>query len=281
MKIGKYNLYIIEGGYFGLDGGAMFGIIPRPLWEKTNPADDKNRIKLATRSLLLVSDTRKILIDTGMGKDWNTKMSEIYNVDQEIYSIDKSLENLGFTNSVITDVILTHLHFDHTGGSVIRENNKLIPTFPNAKYYIRKTNFDWACNPSEKDEGSFIIEKFYPLYEHGVVELIENENQFDDEISFIIVNGHTFGQQLVKVSDSSNTILFSGDLFPTTSHIRLPYLMGYDIQPLETIKEKENVLKKVFDENWKLFFEHDPFHALGTVKKTEKGFDIDEKFKSF
>ncbi len=281
MKIGKYNLHIVEGGYFGLDGGAMFGIIPRPLWEKTNPADEKNRIKLATRSLLLISDSRKILIDTGMGKDWNTKLSEIYNVDQETNSIEKSLKNLGFASTDITDVILTHLHFDHTGGSVIRENNKLIPTFTNAKYHIRKSNFDWACNPSPKDKGSFIKEKFYPLYEHGVVELIENENQFDDEIEFIVVNGHTYGQQLVKISDSSTTMLYSGDLFPTTSHIRLPYLMGYDIQPLETIKEKEKVLKKVLDENWKLFFEHDPFNALGTVKKTEKGFDINEKFKSF
>lgn len=280
MKIGKYTLHIVNFGYFALDGGAMFGIIPKPLWERTNPSDEKNRIKMATRSLLLISDSKKILIDTGMGKDWNEKLSEIYEIDQSETSIESSLKKLNLKTSDITDVILTHLHFDHTGGSLLRIANKFVPVFSNAKYYVRKKNFDWACNPSPKDKGSYIMDKFYPLYDHGLLNFIE-EDHFDDEIEFIIVNGHTYGQQLVKISDQSNTILFSGDLFPTSSHVRLPYIMGYDISPLETVKEKEKVLKRALDENWKLYFEHDPYNVLGTVKMTEKDFAIDEKFESF
>jgi glyoxylase-like metal-dependent hydrolase (beta-lactamase superfamily II) len=280
MKIGKYTLHNVNCGFFALDGGAMFGIIPKPLWVRTNPADEKNRIKMAARSLLLISDTKKILIDTGMGNDWNEKLREIYEIDFSENSVDKSLNKLNLKTSDITDVILTHLHFDHTGGSLFRIGNKYVPRFPNAKYYVRKRNFDWACNPSPKDIGSYIKEKFYPLFEQGMINFLENEDHFDDEIEFIIVNGHTYGQQLVKISDSSNTVLFSGDLFPTSSHVRLPYIMGYDIEPLETVKEKKQVLEKAVEENWKLFFEHDPFYALGTAKRTEKDFVIDEKFES-
>lgn len=280
MKIGKYNLYEVNTGFFALDGGAMFGIIPKPLWEKTNPADSANRIKLATRSLLLVSDNKKILVDTGMGQDWNDKSKEIYDIKQEDFSIERSLGKLNIKTEDITDVILTHLHFDHTGGSVKKENNMLIPAFPNAKYYVQKTNYDWAINPSEKDKGSYIKDKFLPLEENNMLKFLNEDDQFDDEIEFIVVNGHTFGQQLLKISDTSNTILFCGDLFPTASHIRLPYLMGYDILPLETIKEKKNILPKAVEENWKLFFEHDPYNVLATVKQTEKGIDWNEKFSS-
>lgn len=280
MKIGKYNLYEINSGYFALDGGAMFGIIPKPLWEKTNPPDEANRIKLATRNLLLVSDNKKILVDTGMGHDWNDKSKEIYSIKQDEFSIEKSLQKVNLKPEDITDVILTHLHFDHTGGSVKKENNKFIPAFSNAKYFVQKTNFDWAVNPSEKDKGSYIKDKFLSLRENQMLNFLNKNDQFDDEIEFIVVNGHTFGQQLLKISDSSITILFSGDLFPTASHIRLPYLMGYDIQPLETIKEKKNILPKAIEENWKLFFEHDPYNVLATVKQTEKGFDANEKFSA-
>jgi glyoxylase-like metal-dependent hydrolase (beta-lactamase superfamily II) len=250
------------------------------LWEKTNPADNANRIKLATRNLLLVSESKKILIDTGMGNDWSDKLKEIYDIQQGEFSIEKSLEKLNLQSEDITDVILTHLHFDHTGGSVKKENDKFVPAFSNAKYYVQKTNFDWAVNPSEKDKGSYIENKFLSLKENEVLNLLNEYDQIDDEIEFIIVNGHTFGQQLLKISDSSNTILYCGDLFPTSSHIRLPYMMGYDIQPLETVKEKKKILPLTVEENWKLYFEHDPINVLGTVKRTEKGFEIDEKYAS-
>ncbi|MDO8549720.1 MAG: MBL fold metallo-hydrolase [Ignavibacteria bacterium] len=289
MKIGKYTLHIINSGYFALDGGAMFGIIPKPLWQKTNPPDEVNRIKLATRNLLLTNGSRKILIDTGMGDKWDDKSKNIYAVDQT-NSLEGSLNELNLKPGDITDVILTHLHFDHTGGSTKIENvppqrnpakggGKLIPTFPNAKYYVQKKNYEWAVKPSERDKGSYLKDNFQPLMEEGILNFIDGAEKFDDEIEFVIINGHTFAQQLIKISDSSNTILYCGDLFPTTSHIPLPYVMGYDLQPLITVEEKKKILTKAIDENWKIFFEHDPETALATVKKDEKGFRVNENLE--
>ena len=281
MKIGKFNLHIINSGYFGLDGGAMFGIIPKPLWEKKNPADSMNRIKLATRNLLLDDGKRKILVDTGMGNKWDDKSKKIYDINQDEFSLTGQLEKTGLKHEDITDVILTHLHFDHTGGSTSRRNGKLEPAFPNAKYYVQKKNYDWAVNPSERDKGSYIKDNFVPLHEAGVLNFIEGETNFDDEIEFILVNGHTFAQQLLKISDTSDTLLYCCDLFPTTSHIPLPYVMGYDLQPLVTVEEKKKILKKAVDEEWRLFFEHDHENALATVALTEKGYQIKEKFNGF
>lgn len=280
MKIGKYSLHIINSGYFRLDGGAMFGIIPKPLWEKTNPPDEANRIKLATRNLLLLSDDKKILIDTGMGEKWDEKSKNIYAINQAD-SLESSLNKINLKPDDITDVILTHLHFDHTGGSTRIDNGKLIPAFPNAKYYVQRKNFDWAMNPSERDRGSYLKDNFKPLADEGVLEFIDGEKNFDDEIEFLTINGHTFAQQLVKISDSSNTFLYVGDLFPTTSHIPIPYVMGYDLQPLVTIEEKKKILTKAIEENWKLFFEHDPETAFATVMKDEKGFRVNEKYNGF
>ena len=279
MKIGKYELKIIISGYFWLDGGAMFGIIPKPLWEKTNPTDSANRIKLSTRNLLLLNGDRKILIDSGMGNKWDAKSKSIYSINQNEFSLDNELVKAGISDSEITDVIITHLHFDHTGGSIKLENEKFIPAFPNAKYHVQRKNFEWAVNPSERDRGSYIKENFIPLYEAGVLNLIDNNINFDDEIEFLVVNGHTFSQQLVKISDSSSTILYCGDLIPTSSHIPIPYVMGYDLQPLVAVQEKKNILSQVNEEQWKLFFEHDPEFALATIKRTDKGFQVDEKFR--
>ncbi len=279
MKIGKYELKIIISGYFWLDGGAMFGIIPKPLWEKTNPTDSANRIKLSTRNLLLLNGNRKILIDSGMGNKWDAKSKSIYSINQNEFSLDNELVKAGISASEITDVIITHLHFDHTGGSIKLENEKFIPAFPNAKYHVQRKNFEWAVNPSERDRGSYIKENFIPLYEAGVLNLLDNNIKFDDEIEFLVVNGHTFSQQLVKISDSSSTILYCGDLIPTSSHIPIPYVMGYDLQPLVAVQEKKNILSQVNEEQWKLFFEHDPEFALATIKRTDKGFQVDEKFR--
>jgi glyoxylase-like metal-dependent hydrolase (beta-lactamase superfamily II) len=278
MKIGKYTLHIINSGYFGLDGGAMFGIIPRPLWQKTNPPDEANRIKLATRNLLLIDGKRKILIDTGNGQKWDEKARSIYGFDFT-NSLEGSLNNINLKPEDITDVILTHLHFDHTGGSTKIENGKLVPTFPNAKYYVQKENYEWAVNPSERDKGSYLKDNFVPLIEECVLTLIDDKEKFDDGIEFVIINGHTFAQQLIKISDSSSIILYCADLFPTTSHISLPYVMGYDLQPLVTVEEKKKVLAKAIEEKWKLFFEHDPETALASVEKSEKGFRAVDKKK--
>ncbi|MEJ5262011.1 MAG: MBL fold metallo-hydrolase [Ignavibacterium sp.] len=269
MKIGKYELLTIQSGYIGLDGGAMFGIIPKPLWEKTNPADEVNRVTLATRNLLLVSDSKKILIDTGMGNKWDDKSRNIFRIDENL-SLEKALDQKGYSFDDITDVILTHLHFDHTGGSTKIVDGKIVPSFPNAMYHVQKQNFEWALNPSDRDRGSYPKENFEPLAKEGVLNLLTS-TQFDDNISFEIINGHTFGQQMIKISDGSNTVLYCADLLPFVSHIRLPYIMAYDLQPLVTLAEKKKYLKQALDENWILYFGHDPEYAAVTLKHSDKG----------
>ena len=280
MKIGKYNLHTVQSGLFSLDGGAMFGIIPKLLWEKTNPADELNRIKLSTRNLLLISDDKKILIDTGMGNKWDDKSKNIYNIDPKL-DLELALEQNGIKSDEITDILLTHLHFDHTGGSTRIKNGKLIPGFPNAKYFVQKKNFEWAMNPSDRDKGSYIKENFEPLVKEGVLNLIDGEIDFDDNISFRIINGHTFSQQMIKISDSSNTVLYVADLLPFVSQIKIPYVMGYDLQPLVTVEEKKKYLKLAAEENWKLYFGHDPDYAIATVKHSEKGIIQDKVYKDF
>ena len=278
MKIGKYELKVIETGVFGLDGGAMFGIIPKPLWSKFNPADEQNRVSLHARNLLLVSDSRKILIDTGIGSNWDEKFIRNYRLDQSENTLSNSFNKHGIKPDEITDVLLTHLHFDHTGGSTYLKDGKWIPTFPNAKYYVQKKHFEWALNPTEKDRGSFIQNRFMPLYNEGLLNFIDGDVSFDDEIEFITINGHTSFQQMIKVYDSSNSVLYCGDLFPFTSHIPIPYVMGYDLQPLVTIQEKKKILPFAVEQNWELFFEHDPEVIMGTVAESQGKFSIDKVF---
>lgn len=276
MKIGKYKLLTVQSGFIGLDGGAMFGIIPKPLWKKNNPADEVNRVTLATRNLLLISDSKRILIDTGMGDKWDDKSRNIFRIDENL-SLEKALFQKGYSFDDITDVILTHLHFDHTGGSTKLVDRKIVPSFPNAIYHVQKQNFDWALNPSDRDRGSYLKENFEPLAKEGVLNLLTT-TQFDDQISFEIINGHTFGQQMIKISDGSNTGLYCADLLPFVSHIRLPYIMAYDLQPLVTVAEKKKYLKQALDENWILYFGHDPEYAAVTLKHSEKGIVHDKVY---
>lgn len=276
MKIGKYELHTVQSGFIGLDGGAMFGIIPKPLWEKTNPADEVNRVTLATRNLLLISDSKRILIDTGMGDKWDEKSRNIFKIDENL-SLEKALSQKGYSFVDITDVILTHLHFDHTGGSTKIADGKIVPTFPNAMYHVQKQNFDWAMNPTDRDRGSYLKENFEPLAKEGLLNLLTT-TQFDDNISFEIINGHTFGQQMIKISDGSNTVLYCADLLPFVSHIRLPYIMAYDLQPLVTLAEKKKYLKQALDENWVLYFGHDPEFAAITLKHSDKGIVQDKVY---
>lgn len=278
MKIGKYKLTAIDTVTFGLDGGAMFGIIPKPLWQKFNPADDQNRVTLGARSLLLENGKRKILIDTGIGEFWDEKFKSIYRFDKIENTLSDSLRKLNIGKDDITDVILTHLHFDHTGGSTTLVNGKWEPAFPNATYYVQKEHYEWAVNPSDRDRASFVQNRFVPLLEHGLLKLVDKDYKVDDEFDFNIINGHTFAQQMVKISDGSNTLLYCGDLLPFSSHIPLPYIMGYDLQPLATLQEKKNLYPRAIDENWILFFEHDPEVVAATITKSEKGFFIKDVF---
>ena len=272
MKIGMYDLYPIETGRFALDGGAMFGIVPKPLWCKSNPPDDRNRIELAARALLVVGGGRRILVDNGNGNKFTEKQIDIYRLDTTQYDLTRSLRRHGFTPADITDVLLTHLHFDHAGGSTYRENGVLRPTFPNAKYFVQKAHWEQAMHPTEKDRGSFMPDDYLPLLEHGVLEFIDGEAEIFPSVSLVIVNGHTTAQQLPKISDGRKTVLYCCDVFPTTSHIPLPYIMAYDLRPLTTLEEKKKILKQAVDEEWILFFEHDPATAAGTIVKTEKGY---------
>jgi len=278
MKIGKYKIHFLDSGTFGLDGGAMFGIIPKPLWQKSNPADEQNRVKLAARCLLLESDSKKILVDTGMGNKWEKKYEEIYTIENLDSNLEKSLMQINISSSDITDVILTHLHFDHAGGGVKRENGKLVPAFANAKYFVQEENYKWALSPSDRDKGSYIKDNFKPLIENSVLNFTKGNSNFDDEIEFIVINGHTFGQQLLKISDSSNTLLFSADLLPFVSHIRLPYIMGYDLNPLTTLEEKRKILSIAAKNDWTLIFEHDPFYSSAKVMFSDEGVILKEKF---
>jgi len=280
MKIGKYNIYTLDTEKFKLDGGAMFGVVPKPLWTKTNPSDELNRVQLAATCLLLVSDTKKILVDTGVGRKWDDKSRKIYDMSDTENTLLNSLSAYNLKAGDITDVILTHLHFDHTGGSVDMQNGKPVPAFPNAKYYVQKKNFDWAMNPSERDRRSYLQENFLPLYDEGILNFTNGESQFDDNIEFIPVNGHTFAQQLVKISDGAQTLLHTGDLVPFSSHLTLTYIMGFDLQPLVTLEEKKRILKRAADEDWTLFFEHDPLINFANIGVDKGGYAVREKIES-
>jgi len=274
VKVGPYEIHPIETGRFRLDGGAMFGIVPKPLWAKTNPPDDRNRILLAARAMLIVGNGRKILIDNGNGTKFTEKQVDIYDLDMSRYNLDASLAHYGLTVKDITDVVLTHLHFDHAGGSTYRENDTLFPTFPNAKYYVQKDHWYQATHPNEKDRGSFMPDDFLPLHAEGVLEFVDGEGELFPGIEVLVMNGHTTAQQLPKISDGETTLLYCCDLFPTASHIPLPYIMAYDLRPLTTLEEKRKILARAHEEQWLLFFEHDPNIVSGTVGLSDKGFSL-------
>lgn len=238
MRIGKYKLNLVEAGTMMLDGGAIFGVVPKYFWKKDFASDENNRIKLTARCLLATSENRKILIDTGIGSGWDENFRKIYQTGDDI--LQQSLNNLGITADEITDVFLTHLHFDHCGGAVVWNNGKLQPAFPNAKYHVQKKQYEWALNPCERDNASYYADRFIPVFNSGLLNFTEGGFQFDDEISVQVVNGHTFAMQMIKFSDSKNIVLFAADFLATSSHIPLPYIMAYDLQPLITLLEKKN-----------------------------------------
>ena len=279
MNIAGYNLHAIETGRFALDGGAMFGVIPKVLWSRSNPSEDKNRIELALRTLLLKGDDRTILIDTGVGEKLDEKLNRIYSIDQTKMNLQNGLARHGVGFDDISDVILTHLHFDHTGGTTYIHNGEVKPTFPNATFYVQEEHWDWAMNPAEKDRASFMKENFESLEKYGQLKKLEGPGELFPGIEIMVMYGHTLGMQVVKINDAQTTLLYCADLMPTASHIPLPWVMAYDNNPLTTIEEKKRLLPQAAKENWVLFFEHDPFRAAGTVTETEKGFRLNEEIR--
>ena len=280
MLIGRYALSSLENGRFRLDGGAMFGVVPKVLWNKSNPADERNRIELALRTLLIRDDEHCIMVDTGIGEKWDEKFTDIYGVDHSKFSLRNSLAAIGLSFNDVSDVIITHLHFDHVGGATLRDSDgSFKPTFPNATYYVQKKQYEWAVKPSEKDHASFVKETFVPLCDQGKLKLLEGEVELFPGILIKLSDGHTVAQQTVLVTDGEKTLYHPGDMIPTTSHVPLPFIMGYDNFPLITLEEKKSLLNRAASGNWIIFFEHDPKNPATFIEKTEKGFRAAKPFE--
>ena len=279
------TIYPIETGNFKLDGGAMFGVVPKSLWQRTNPADSNNMIEMSMRCLLIEDSNRLILIDTGLGDKQSEKFFGYYFLFGD-YSLDASLAKYGFHRDDITDVFLTHLHFDHCGGSIQWNKNRTgyEPAFKNAKFWSNENHWQWATIPNAREKASFLKENINPIKESGQLNFIslpEADFATTSELNFgiLFANGHTEKQMLPHIQFKGKTIVFMADLLPTTGHIPLPYVMGYDTRPLLTIDEKQRFLNKAADNDYLLFLEHDPYHELCTVKHTEKGVRLNETFK--
>lgn len=281
-QIFKMKLYPIEAGNFKLDGGAMFGVVPKTLWNRTNPADENNLIDIAARCLLIEDGDRLILIDTGMGNKQSDKFFGYYSLWGN-HSIDKSLEKYGFHRDDVTDVFMTHLHFDHCGGSVIwnKDRTGYEVAFKNAKYWTNENHWEWATKPNNREKASFLHENILPMQESGHLNFInrpENALLEESELGFGIffADGHTEKQMIPMINYNGETFCFMADLLPTAGHIPLPYVMGYDTRPLLTLGEKEIFLEMAADKNFKLILEHDAHNEIITVQKTEKGIRLNE-----
>lgn len=270
------KLYPVETGNFKLDGGAMFGVVPKTLWSRTNPADEKNMIDIAATSLLIEDGKKLILIDTGLGNKQSEKFFSYY-YRWGNHTLDKSLKQYGFHRDDITDVFMTHLHFDHCGGSVQwnKDHTGYEPAFKNAKFWTNKEHWDWATNPNDREKASFLKENLLPMKEAGQLYFLERHNQreFYKELNFevLFVDGHTDKQMIPIITYKGKTLVFAADLLPTAGHVPLPFVMGYDTRPLLTLKEKKAFLNEAADENYHLFLEHDAHNEIINLKHTEKG----------
>lgn len=280
-QIGKWKIYPLETGTFRLDGGAMMGSVPKVLWEKSNPADKLNRIDLAMRCLLLDDGEKRILIETGIGNKNSDKFIEMFHVEQENQPLSNTLSDIGYSPADVTDVIITHLHFDHSGGATeLNDTGELVPAFPNARYWISEINWNHANNPNPKDRASYLKENFAPLQDAGVFQLIPENTEIIDGISTMCVNGHTIGQQLVKITSEGDTLVFCGDLIPIRSHLRLPFIMGYDLSALQTLDEKTVFLNQASAEKWWLWLYHDPQTVMLRITEGEKNYKVIDEIRN-
>lgn len=276
MTLGGYQLDIIHAGFLRLDGGAMFGIVPKNLWQRRIPADEQNRIPLAMRCLLLRGHGRTILIDNGLGDKYDEKFGSIFGVDQESFDLHRSLEAVGVAARDITDVVLTHLHFDHAGGSTtLDKEGELTLTFPNATHYLQRAHWTWA-HESPRDQASFLAENLDPLEASGKLCFLDGAETPFPGIRMLVVDGHTRGQQLPVITGEEGTLLYVADLLPTSAHIPLQWIMAYDVAPLDSLAEKKRVLDEVVDGEWIVFYEHDPEIAIGRIVRTDRGYAMED-----
>ena len=284
-KCNTMKLHPIEAGNFKLDGGAMFGVVPKTIWNKTNPADENNLIDIAARCLLIEDGNRLTLIDTGMGNKQSEKFFGYYSLWGD-HSLDKSLKKAGFHRDDITDVFMTHLHFDHCGGSVNWNKDKTgyEVAFKNAKFWTNENHWKWATQPNAREKASFLHENLFPMQESGQLHFVNRPDSdfgYSSELGFDIfyADGHTEKQMLPHINYKGKTIVFCADLLATAGHIPIPYVMGYDTRPLLTLDEKTKFMNAAVDNNYYLFLEHDAHNEIITVERTEKGVRLKEVFK--
>ena len=272
------SLQTLNTGLFKLDGGAMFGVVPKPLWQKLNPADEQNRCTWAMRCLLYEQGDQLLLVDTGIGDKQDAKFFGHYDLHSDA-SLIRSIRAAGYDVADVTDVLLTHLHFDHVGGAVKRNGERLSPVFPNATYWVHPDHWTWATHPNPREKASFLHENILPLQESGQLKFL-SENIFPYGDTYILyVDGHTEKMALPIFQANGRRIAYMADLIPSSAHVPLPYIMSYDMRPLLTMDEKKNVLQQAADENWILVFEHDPITEAATVEQTDRGIRIKEKGK--
>lgn len=288
------KLYTINTGFFKLDGGAMFGVVPKSMWNKLNPADANNLCTWALRCLLIEDGDRLMLIDNGVGNKQDAKFFSHYYLHGD-ETLDSSLSKHGFQRDDVTDVFLTHLHFDHCGGSIIRDGDKLIPAFRNATYWSNEDHWQWATQPNDREKASFLKENILPIKESGQLKMVSGEWSMENKeqspviglrssditsnLSIRFVNGHTQSMMLPQISYKEKTIVFMADLLPSVAHIPIPYVMAYDMFPLTTLNEKKSFLTEALNKDYILFFEHDPLNECCNLQLTEKGIRSKAIFK--
>jgi glyoxylase-like metal-dependent hydrolase (beta-lactamase superfamily II) len=274
LTLGSFRINGLRDGFFRLDGGAMFGVVPKTLWERIYPADDQNRIRLGLNSLLVQSGNFNLIIDTGIGTHFDSKLSGLYTVDNEPGLIAE-LEKVGLKPDDIDIVINTHLHFDHCGGNtIVSEGRDILPAFPRAKYIIQKGEWESALRPNARNRASYLEQYFIPLKERGQLQLVEGDTEISEGLEVVLASGHTAHHQCVKIESEGQTLFFLGDMVPTSGHVGLPYIMSYDLYPLETMKNKERFYQQAIEKDWTVAFNHDPEYFFGKIirKNRKYGF---------
>jgi len=275
VSVGDFEIFGLSDGSFYLDGGAMFGVVPKVLWEKKCPADKKNRIKLGLNCFLIKTQRALVLLETGLGPKLTGKFTDIFNVQRKP-DLFSSLREAGFAPEDVDFVVNTHLHFDHCGGNTrFDEGGETVPTFPRAKYVIQKGEWEAALSPEERDKPSYLQENFVPLEKHGVIELIDGDRELVDGVEIIVVPGHTARHQCLKVRSRGEVLFFPGDLIPMSAHISVPYVMSFDLFPLETMRNKRKYYELSLRENWLFGLDHDPHHHFGRIKRAGEKYEFE------